>query len=124
MKSGLNLILIRYADVLLMYAETMNELGKMDEAVWNKTIRPLRLRAGFTDAPAFELSNGRKHTNHYPSRTQTVELALEGLRIFDIRRWKTAETVLNTYPHHRCTFRRGKYRQRLHPVGKTFISGT
>jgi hypothetical protein len=27
------------------------------------------------------------------------ELALEGTRIFDIRRWKTAQVVLNGYPH-------------------------
>ncbi|HRG12775.1 RagB/SusD family nutrient uptake outer membrane protein [Macellibacteroides fermentans] len=98
MKSGLNLILIRYADVLLMYAEAMNELGKMDEAVWNKTIRPLRLRAGFTDAPALNYpTEGNMQT--IIRRERRVELALEGLRIFDIRRWKTAETVLNTYPH-------------------------
>ena len=32
-------------------------------------------------------------------RERRTELALEGLRIFDIRRWKTAEDVLNGYPH-------------------------
>ena len=98
MKSGLNLILIRYADVLLMYAEAMNELGKMDEAVWNKTIRPLRERAGFTDAPSLIYpTEGNMQT--IIRRERRVELALEGLRIFDIRRWKTAENVLNGYPH-------------------------
>ena len=50
--SGLNLILIRYADVLLMYAEAKMELGQMDANVWNQTIRALRSRAGFTDAAA------------------------------------------------------------------------
>ncbi len=44
--SGLNLILIRYADILLMYAEAKNALGQLTEAVWNQTIRPLRIRAG------------------------------------------------------------------------------
>lgn len=98
MKSGLNLILIRYADVLLMYAEAMNELGKMDEAVWNKTIRPLRERAGFTDAPSLIYpTEGNMQT--IIRRERRVELAMEGLRIFDIRRWKTAENVLNGYPH-------------------------
>ena len=98
MKSGLNLILIRYADVLLMYAEAMNELGKMDEAVWNKTIRPLRERAGFTDAPSLIYPTGGDMQTII-RRERRVELALEGLRIFDIRRWKTAENVLNGYPH-------------------------
>ncbi|MCE5224301.1 MAG: RagB/SusD family nutrient uptake outer membrane protein [Porphyromonadaceae bacterium] len=98
MKSGLNLILIRYADVLLMYAEAMNELGKMNEAVWNKTIRPLRERAGFTDAPSLIYpTEGNMQT--IIRRERRVELAMEGLRIFDIRRWKTAENVLNGYPH-------------------------
>lgn len=98
MKSGLNLILIRYADVLLMYAEAMNELGKMDEAVWNKTIRSLRERAGFTDAPSLIYpTEGNMQT--IIRRERRVELAMEGLRIFDIRRWKTAENVLNGYPH-------------------------
>ena len=98
MKSGLNLILIRYADVLLMYAEAMNELGKMDEAVWNKTIRPLRERAGFTDAPSLIYPTGGDMQTII-RRERRVELAMEGLRIFDIRRWKTAENVLNGYPH-------------------------
>ena len=31
--SGLNLILMRYADVLLMYAEAKTELGEMNEAI-------------------------------------------------------------------------------------------
>ena len=98
MKSGLNLILIRYADVLLMYAEAMNELGKMDEAVWNKTIRPLRERAGFTDAPSLIYPTGGDMQTII-RRERRVELAMEGLRIFDILRWKTAENVLNGYPH-------------------------
>ena len=32
-------------------------------------------------------------------RERRCEFALEGLRIFDLRRWKTAESVLNGYPH-------------------------
>ena len=47
-----NIITMRYADVLLMYAEAMNEQNKMSEDVWNATIRPIRVRAGFTDAQA------------------------------------------------------------------------
>lgn len=46
--SGLNIIMMRYADVLLMYAEAKNELGQMSADVWNRTIRPIRERAGFT----------------------------------------------------------------------------
>ncbi|MBQ7623465.1 MAG: RagB/SusD family nutrient uptake outer membrane protein [Bacteroidales bacterium] len=38
--------IIRYAEVLLMYAEAMNELGQMDADVWNMTVGALRKRAG------------------------------------------------------------------------------
>ena len=99
--SGLNLILIRYADVLLMYAEAKNELGQMDESVWNETIRKIRERAGFSDAYALNFNSAWTTADlrdiiHNERRS---ELAIEGLRIYDIRRWKTAETVLNGYPH-------------------------
>lgn len=98
MTSGLNLILMRYADVLLMYAEAMNELGQMNESVWNQTIRPIRERAGFTDAGALNYpTSGDMRT--IIRRERRCELAIEGLRLFDIRRWKTIETVQNGRLH-------------------------
>ncbi len=99
--SGLNLILIRYADVLLMYAEAKNELNQMNENVWNTTIRALRERAGFTDpeALAYNASWSAADLRDLIRRERRTELALEGLRIFDIRRWRTAENVLDGYPH-------------------------
>jgi hypothetical protein len=99
--SGLNLILIRYADVLLMYAEAKNELGQMDESIWNLTIKALRTRAGFTDPGAlvFNASWTKADLQDIIRRERRCELALEGLRIYDIRRWETAEVLLNGYPH-------------------------
>jgi hypothetical protein len=41
--SGLNLIVIRYADILLMNAEARNELNQMNEQVWNQTIGAIHL---------------------------------------------------------------------------------
>lgn len=101
MTSGLNLILIRYADVLLMYAEAKNELNQMDEAIWNKTIKPIRTRAGFTDPEALVYTAGatKPQLQDIIRRERRCELAVEGLRIFDLRRWKTAEVVLNVFPH-------------------------
>ena len=43
-----SLMEIRYADVLLMYAESMNEQSKMTSDIWDKTIKPLRERADST----------------------------------------------------------------------------
>jgi hypothetical protein len=93
-ESSLNLILIRYADVLLMYAEAKNELGQMDATVWNNTIRALRQRAGFTEAGALDFP-GTTGLRDIIRRERRSELAFEGTRIHDIRRWKTAETVLS-----------------------------
>ncbi|HEY8920091.1 MAG TPA: RagB/SusD family nutrient uptake outer membrane protein [Chitinophaga sp.] len=95
-QSGLNLILIRYADVLLMYAEAKNELAQLDANVWNNTIRALRVRAKFTDAGATEFNAAltQEQLRAVVRRERRAELAFEGLRVYDIRRWKIADQVL------------------------------
>ncbi|MCH7409782.1 RagB/SusD family nutrient uptake outer membrane protein [Belliella sp. DSM 111904] len=95
--SGLNLMLIRYADILLMHAEAQNELGQLSESTWDLTIRALRQRAGFTDSNAliFNASLGQVAFREIIRNERRAELAMEGLRIFDIRRWRIAEEVLN-----------------------------
>ncbi|WDF57323.1 RagB/SusD family nutrient uptake outer membrane protein [Mucilaginibacter sp. KACC 22063] len=95
--SGNNLHLFRYAEILLDYAEAKNSLGQMDATVWNKTIGALRARAGFSDQAALNFPGG--DLTNVIRRERRVELALEGLRIDDIRRWKIAENVLNGYVH-------------------------
>jgi starch-binding outer membrane protein, SusD/RagB family len=84
-----------------MYAEAKNELNEMNEGIWNTTIKALRARAGFTDVSAlnYNASWSKDALKEVIRRERRVELALEGLRIFDIRRWETAETVLNGFPH-------------------------
>jgi starch-binding outer membrane protein, SusD/RagB family len=96
--SGLNLILIRYADVLLMYAEAKNALGQMTQEVWDKTIRPIRQRAGFTDPEALFFPTTGDMTAIIRNERRS-ELVLEDSRIYDIRRWKIAENVLNGWAH-------------------------
>lgn len=100
-QSGLNLILIRYADVLLMYAEAKNELGQMTSDVWDRTIRATRSRAGFTNAIAlnYNTAAGQSGLREIIRNERRSELAMEGLRIFDIRRWRIAENVLNGWAH-------------------------
>ena len=96
--SGLNLHLIRYAEVLLDYAEAKNSLGQMNATVWAQTIGALRTRAGFTDPGAITYPAGGDMTAII-RRERRVELALEGIRVDDIRRWKIAETTMNGYAH-------------------------
>lgn len=96
--AGVNLHLIRYAEVLLMYAEAKQSLGQMTAAVWDKTIKPLRARAGFTEAGALDFPTSGDMTRIIRAERRT-ELAMEGVRIDDIRRWKLSETVLSGWAH-------------------------
>lgn len=99
MHSSINIITMRYADVLLMYAETMNEQGKMSREVWNKTIRAIRERAGFDDeqALAYPSDLSQAQMRLLIRRERRCELALEGLRWFDIKRWRIGKECLDGY---------------------------
>jgi hypothetical protein len=89
-------ILMRYAEILLIYAEAKYELnGSISDADLDLTINALRKRAGLN----VKLTNAFVTTNNLDMREEirrerTVELALEGFRYDDLIRWKTAETVL------------------------------
>lgn len=96
--SGANIHLLRYAEVLLTYAEAKQALNQFDETVWNNTIRLLRQRAGFTDPAALNFPGTADLTNII-RRERRTEFAMEGLRTDDIRRWKIAETVMNGFVH-------------------------
>lgn len=95
--SGLNIIMMRYADVLLMYAEAMMEQGKMTGEIWNKTIRPIRERAGFTAETAlnFPADASQANLRKIIRNERRTELALEGLRWWDIKRWKLGKELLD-----------------------------
>ncbi|MBO4447280.1 MAG: RagB/SusD family nutrient uptake outer membrane protein [Bacteroidales bacterium] len=97
--SGLNPILIRYADILLMNAEAHVELGTMDSNVWNATIRPIRQRAGFTQAAALDFPSAGADLKETVRNERRCELAFEGSRRNDIIRWRIAEEVLNGWCH-------------------------
>lgn len=98
--SGLDLILIRYAEVLLNYAEAKNELGSFNEQDWNMTIKPIRERAGLIGTALNFPGGGQSDLRDIIRNERRVELAFEtGHRFFDIRRWKLSETVLNGWVH-------------------------
>lgn len=88
--------IIRYAEVLLIHAEaTFERTGSVSDDVLNKTINVLRDRAGLTTplTNAFVTENGLDMRAEI-RRERTVELAIEGYRRDDLKRWKTAETEL------------------------------
>jgi len=82
---GIDVILMRYADVLLMYAEAKLALGQPDASAL-AAINAVRTRAPMPPLTALTEPDLR-----YERR---MELAFEGLRLFDIRRWKIAATVM------------------------------
>src|SRR5665648_459048 len=57
--------------------------------------------SGFTDPEAltFNAAWNQSDLRNIIRRERRCELAIEGLRIFDLRRWKTAEVVMNGFPH-------------------------
>ncbi|ANE49991.1 RagB/SusD family nutrient uptake outer membrane protein [Flavisolibacter tropicus] len=75
-------ILMRYADILLMYAEAKIELGEVDNTVL-KAINDVRARAGQPAVTTTSPSELRQIVR----RERAVEFAGEGLRLFDLRRW-------------------------------------
>lgn len=95
--ASINAIIIRYADILLMNAEAHAELGSMNATVWDKTIKPIRQRAGFTEAGALNFPSG--NVKEIIRNERRCELAFEGQRQKDIIRWRIAENVLNGYAH-------------------------
>lgn len=87
--------LIRYAEVLLIYAEAKFEKnGTISDDDLNKSINIIRARVNMPALTnAFVVANGLDMKQEI-RRERTVELALEGFRYDDLRRWKTAETEL------------------------------
>ena len=84
-------VIMRYADVLLMLAEAENELNGPTTLVYN-SINAIRARAEMPPLPAgLSKDDMRKRIRH----ERRIELAFEGQRYFDLKRWKTAKTVLN-----------------------------
>lgn len=83
---------IRYADVLLMYAEAKNEAGGPDETVYEALDR---IRDRVDMPPVDQTEYGTKETlRDYIRRERRVELALEGQRYADLKRWEIAHTKL------------------------------
>jgi hypothetical protein len=91
--TGLNIPVIRYAEILLSYAEAKIELNQIDNSVY-AAIDEVRQRAGM---PVVNQSayNTQTTLRELIRRERRVELALEGLRWFDIQRWHIGGEVMN-----------------------------
>lgn len=94
-----DLILMRYADILLMYAEAKVELGEIDGSVL-EALNKVRARAYKTDYtnvagyPAITDKN-QASLRKLIRIERRMELAFEGTRYMDLVRWRMAEKALN-----------------------------
>lgn len=90
---GVNLIYLRYAEVLLTYAEACIELGgqEIDQTVLD-ALNLIRSRSD-VNMPQIKTLNQTELRN-IVRRERMVELAMEGHRLFDIRRWRIGEEVI------------------------------
>jgi hypothetical protein len=90
--SGINIILLRYAEILLTFAEAKIELNQIDPTVLS-AINSVRNGRSDVKLPSITVTT-QAALRDIVRRERTVELAFEGQRLFDIRRWKIAETVM------------------------------
>jgi starch-binding outer membrane protein, SusD/RagB family len=79
---------MRYAEVLLNYAEAREMQGKLTQADLDITINLLRGRVGMHHMIITELAGWGMDLREEIRRERRVELALEGQRYFDLLRWK------------------------------------
>ena len=80
---------MRYAEVLLTYAEAKIELNELDQSVYD-AINEVRRRAKMPPVDNDRIGNVTK-MKQLVRRERKVELALEGLHFVDMRRWKIGD---------------------------------
>lgn len=87
--------IIRYAEVLMIYAEaTFEKNGALSDDDLNKSVNLIRARANMPILTNAFLTSNALDLKTELRRERSVEFALEGFRYDDIRRWKTAETEM------------------------------
>lgn len=90
-----NVPVMRYAEVLLTYAEAKIELNQLDQSVYD-AINAVRNRSGMPNVSADRIGNQQK-LQQLVRRERKVEFALEGLLFVDIRRWGIGD-IVNAQP--------------------------
>ncbi|WP_430409333.1 RagB/SusD family nutrient uptake outer membrane protein [Kordia sp.] len=102
-----NIKIIRYADVILMAAESANELGQTTTAI--NYINQIRSRAGLGNTTVTSQSEVRDAIK----QERRVEFALEESRFYDLVRWGDALPVLGSLGY--------ENRNALYPIPQTAI---
>ncbi len=90
----INFPIVRYADVLLMQAECLNELG--DQAGAIALVNEVRSRSnmpGINSGPSYLSANGKDEVFQRIRHERAVELCCEGHSYSDMKRWGLLETL-------------------------------
>lgn len=86
--------IIRYAEILLAYAEAKNEVSGPDATIF-AALDDIRDRAGMPPINR-TVNNTKEKLREVIRNERRIELAGEGQRYFDIRRWNIAANVMKT----------------------------
>lgn len=84
-------VMLRYAEVLLSYAEAQNELQGPSQSVLD-AVNQVRARAGLA---ALQTGLDKVTLRQHIKEERRIEFAFEGLRYYDLKRWRIAEEVLS-----------------------------
>lgn len=95
MSSSSNLALMRYAEILLTYAEAKIELNELNDSVYS-AINEVRKRVGMPLVPD-AIKGDQNKLRQLVRRERKVEFVLEGLLFVDVRRWGIGD-MLNEHP--------------------------
>lgn len=89
-----NIPILRYTDVLMMYAEASNELGYVPNGEAFTILNSVRARAGLKALTSSDLPNKESFKSAI-IKERRVEFAFEGLRWMDLLRWNLATNIKN-----------------------------
>ena len=103
--SGQDFYLIRYSEVLLSLAEAYIESNQnIDKAV--KLIDEVRQRAGMPSVETVEGTGlSQEKLREIVRHERRVELAFEGLRLFDLYRWHTLKDAVDKINNEATTYK-------------------
>jgi hypothetical protein len=90
----MNVRILRYSDIVLMYAEAANELGQTDEALEKLEWVRARARNGDNSILPAVTTTDQSELRDAIRHERRIELAMEGERFFDIVRWGIADNVM------------------------------
>jgi hypothetical protein len=122
--------IMRLADLYLLYAEALNESGNSGAAL--PYLNQVRARAGLASVESAWSTFSNRPTKYTTvsglreiiQQERGIELAFEGSRFWDLRRWKTAQEKLNApiYTWNITRETTEDYYQRILEFNQTFVA--